>query len=115
MYEYAARLIRVVDGDTVDLELDLGLDIRFRQRVRLYGLNAPEHGSPAGEAATTFVRAWFEDVGELFLVQTRKDKREKYGRYLGVILSPSMHSLNDALIQEGHAFPWDGLGARPIA
>ena len=42
MYEYKAKLVRVVDGDTIDCEIDLGFDITVRQRVRFAGINAPE-------------------------------------------------------------------------
>lgn len=112
MYEYSAIVLRVIDGDTLDLDIDLGLET-FRQiRVRLAGLNAAEHGTPAGDAATEFVSEWLNTVAHRVTITTVKDKTEKYGRYLATVAGPH-GTLNDALLTTGHALPWDGKGARP--
>lgn len=114
MYEYAATVVRVIDGDTVDLVIDLGLHVQTATRVRLLGLNAAEHGTPEGDAAT----AWLRDklpVGYLLMVRTKKDKTEKYGRWLGTLIrSGETTSLNTQLIEAGHAKTWDGEGLRPV-
>ena len=118
IYIYKAELIRVVDGDTVDLVIDLGFDTSRRERFRLYGIDAPEMNTKAGKEA----KAWLEDAirpPEPIYVQTvqlsTKAKRDKYGRFLAVLydelptLIPIMRepihpaSINARMIVEGHA------------
>ena len=90
MYEYRATLARVIDGDTYDLQIDLGLRVHTLARVRLRGVDTPEtygvrRGSEEwqrGKAATAFVQAWFERHGPELLVRTFKDRRGKFGRWL---------------------------------
>src|ERR1700712_4225515 len=98
MYEYGATVVDIHDGDTLHLEVDLGLDIDTKLTVRLYGLNAPELSTPEGKAALVWVQQWFTanaPTGKCVL-HTIKDHREKYGRYLGVVLSADLaHNLND--------------------
>ncbi|MEW1565845.1 thermonuclease family protein [Streptomyces sp. NPDC093509] len=107
MYEYAARLVKVVDGDTVDLDVDLGFDIHTRQRIRLLGINCPEHGSIAGDDATAFTKQWLTEHGPDLTLRTVKDRKEKYGRLLGTIVA-STRILNSDLVTEGHAVDYDG-------
>ena len=120
IYIYKASLVRVVDGDTVDLIIDLGFDTSRKERFRLYGIDAPELRTAAGKVA----KAWLEDALmplESIYVQTlqhkTKAKRDKYGRFLAVLygdlgdidanrpmktpVSPS--SINARMIVEGHA------------
>jgi micrococcal nuclease len=118
MYEYAARVVKVVDGDTVDLTVDLGLRTYQQARVRLYGINAPEHNTPEGVTS----KAWLEQqlpVGLAVVVQTHKDKTEKYGRWLADIFVShedlvAGHSVNAVSVEAGMAKDWDGKGARPV-
>jgi micrococcal nuclease len=115
VYEYAARLDRVIDGDTIDVLVDLGFDIHVRQRVRLLGINCAEHGTAAGDDATAFTKAWIEQHGPVLTLRTVKDRKERYGRYLGQIVA-STRILNDDLITGGHAVEYDGgrrLAAQP--
>lgn len=112
MYEYNATLIKVVDGDTLRLNVDLGCDIYTNLTVRLFGIDTPERGTQEGHEASEAVKDWFftkapEGRVKLYTV---KDKREKYGRYLATVASPNNLelSLNAYLIQEGHARPYDG-------
>lgn len=107
MYEYAARAIRVVDGDTLDVDADLGFGVHVRQRIRLLGVNCPEHGTIAGDDATAYTKAWIEHYGPELVLRTVKDRREKFGRYLGQIVAAA-HVLNDDLITAGHAVDYDG-------
>jgi len=100
MFEYRATLIRVVDGDTVWLDVDLGFDVRRKDSFRLYGIDTPELGTPEGEEAKRFVEDMVED--QPLLLRTIKDRREKYGRYLGIIVVGGV-SVNDALVRAGHA------------
>ena len=83
MYEYKAKVLKVVDGDTIDLEIDHGMHIKSVQRIRLYGIDAPERFTPDGREATTWLRGMIEN--EEVTIRTIKDRTEKYGRYLGEI------------------------------
>ena len=110
MYEYSAKLDRVIDGDTVDCFIDLGFKITVKERVRLKGINTPEIRTKdlvekaKGFAAKERVEELFNGV-ESFHIKTELDKKGKYGRLLGTIILPSHVdiSLNDILLQEGHA------------
>lgn len=106
MYDYNATLIAVIDGDTVDLDIDLGLDIHNMIRVRLYGINTPElhSSSPAQRALATKAKQFAIDflTGKNITIQTYKDRKEKYGRYLATIFANG-DSLNLALITSGLA------------
>ena len=86
MYEYHAELVRVVDGDTYDLCVDLGFGISFKERFRLKGADTPEvYGSRAseeGREASAFVKALLEAQPGPLQIRTFKDKKGKYGRYL---------------------------------
>jgi len=118
MFEYRATVLRVVDGDTVDLLIDLGFSISYTHSCRLFGINAPEHGTPEGDAATAF-HAKLLPAGAPVVVRTQKDKFEKYGRILGTVFlakkdAPQGTSINDQLVAAGCAKPWDGRGARPV-
>ena len=122
MYEYSGNVISVVDGDTLHVDMDLGIDCHTLLTVRLMGVNAPEHGTPEGEAATAYVENWVHNHGGpdgLVTVQTVKDRKEKYGRYLAYIYGwregetefvpgNGGRCLNDMLIDEGHAVAYDG-------
>jgi micrococcal nuclease len=117
-YIYQATIERVVDGDTVDVVIDLGFSTFRRERIRLYGVDAPEINTEAGKLAKGFVEEWFWDNPKFFvetIVAEGKNvsKRDKYGRYLGVIatyygdLKPNDYmpdeSLNGQLLKSGHA------------
>jgi micrococcal nuclease len=110
LYEYKATLLAVVDGDTIDVDIDLGLDVHIRGRVRLNGCDAPEKRTPEGMAALTFTRAWLATAAQPFIIRTHK--REKFGRYLADVLDEERDLVAD-LIAAGHAKPWDGQGPKP--
>jgi micrococcal nuclease len=107
MYVYGARVLRVVDGDTIDTLVDLGFGITLMQRIRLLGINCPEHGTPEGDAATAYTTAWVAEHGPEFTLRTVLDKREKFGRILGIVMAGA-RTLNDDLLAAGHAVPYDG-------
>jgi len=108
MYQYRATCLAVVDGDTVDLEIDLGLEIRHRIRVRLYGIDTPElHSTVASErAAAQKARVFVIDAifGRPLIVETIKDRTEKYGRYLANVFVEGVEkSVNAQLLEAGLA------------
>lgn len=110
MYDYRARITKVVDGDTVHVDWDLGRDIHVNDTIRLYGIDTPEMGTPEGVAAKEAVYNWLALVNPfadycVVGLQTIKDKREKYGRYLGIIYDPNEpnNKLNDYLLENGFA------------
>jgi micrococcal nuclease len=100
---------KVVDGDTVDLDLDLGFSITLRQRVRLYGLDAPEVRTKdpiekaKGLESQAFVSQWFERGGDVLV---RTSKEEKYGRMLADCYREGEPSLCTELLERGLARPY---------
>lgn len=107
MYLYAAHADRVIDGDTIQLTVDVGFNIHITQRIRLLGVNCPEHGTPEGDAATAYTTQWLAQHGLDLVLRTVKDRNDKYGRLLGIVMAGA-HSLNDDLVTTGHAVPYDG-------
>mgnify|MGYP003647730007 CR=1 FL=1 len=119
MYTYKAKLIRVVDGDTVDAQIDLGFDVSVKKRIRFAGINAPESRTRdkeekvKGLAAKDRVIAILAD-NPTFTLDSRK--LGKYGRVLGEIYLNVLDGkdcltqicLNEQLIKEGHAVAYFG-------
>lgn len=119
MFEYHATVLRVVDGDTIDLDVDLGFHIHVQQRVRLAGINAPEHGTEAGDAATKFLKELLFGMRttafQQVTIQSSKPPRtEKYGRWLADVTTEHGESVSELLLAAGHAKAWDGKGKRPV-
>lgn len=104
---YAGTIDRVVDGDTLDVDLDLGCTVHVRVPLRLEHINAPEHGTPAGDAATAYLRGLLP-VGRLVTVETRRT--EKYGRRLAVVHldDGDPATVNERIVSTGHAVPYEG-------
>lgn len=102
MYEYKAQVTKVVDGDTVHARVDLGCDVRLDMTIRLYGIDAPELPTVAGIAAKEWLIEKLAFTDGHVTLRTVKDRREKYGRYLGV-LEQGAESLNDAMVEAGLA------------
>jgi len=108
MYEYKAKLLRVIDGDTIDCIIDLGFNVRIKERIRLKGIDTPEtrtkdlEEKKRGLAAKERVLEAFQD-NDCFTVHTEV-RKGKFGRTLGIIYLPDRKkSLNDMLLEEGHA------------
>jgi|TARA_Y100000310_G_scaffold323406_1_gene383699 micrococcal nuclease len=107
MYEYKATIRRVVDGDTVDVTLDLGFDILYNNRIRLLGIDTSEirtrdlEEKALGLAAKDRVKELCP-VGSTVILKTTKDDRGKFGRILGEIFVEGQ-SLNKMLVDEGLA------------
>ncbi len=113
-YAYGGVVVKTVDGDTLDLVVDLGMSLHMDLRVRLDGANSAEHGTPEGDAATAAVVAWLVTHPGPYLVKTRKDRREKFGRLLATITAPDGHELVTDMKATGHIADWDGQGVRPL-
>ena len=115
MYTYKAKLDRVVDGDTIDVNIDLGFDITVHKRVRLAGIDTPESRTRDLEEKKRGLAAKYRlteilDMGSL-VVESKEVG--KYGRVLGVlIIYPDNLDLpinvNEMLVDEGHAVEYDG-------
>ena len=118
MYEYNCTITRVVDGDTVDVDVDLGWDTwRRGERIRLYGIDTPEcrtrddEEKAAGLLAKKFVEQMLH-VGETYKLETRE--KGKFGRYLGVIKIAGDLTINTALVTEHLAVPYMGQSKQEI-
>lgn len=107
LYNYRCQLLRVVDGDTVDLEVDLGLETYRKVKCRLYGLNAPEKNTQEGKAAAAWLADRLAKVKTLY-VETLKDRTEKYGRYLAILTDENGTVINGEILQAGHAKEYYG-------
>lgn len=116
-FKFNAKLVRVLDGDTVELDLDLGFHLTLRHIVRVWGIDCPElegATAAAGEAAKAFTVAWFAACTGPLLVHTFKPNPEdKYGRYLATIMRDEADpGLGCALQAAGMAVPYSG-GKKP--
>ena len=106
MYLYNAKLVRVIDGDTIDAVIDLGFDVWIKKRVRLYGINTPEtrtrdlEEKQAGIAAKKRLQELIDDSGGKFRIQSHGIG--KYGRCLGTLFIDDTN-INVLLLEEGLA------------
>ena len=108
LFHYTARVQSVYDGDTCRVDIDLGLGIWIRnEKLRLVRINAPEMTGPekiAGTASRDWLRGLID--GQEIIIETVKDRRGKYGRYLAEIWIQQGEcwiNVNDALVTAGHA------------
>jgi len=119
MYEYACKVERVVDGDTIDVVLDLGFDILYKSRVRLYGIDTPESRTrnkdekARGEMAAAFLENAINN-GKQVVIQTKlKDSRGKFGRVLGDVVVDGIN-INQSMIDNYHAVAYFGQSKEAI-
>jgi micrococcal nuclease len=116
MYEYYVRKVEnVVDGDTIDVLIDLGFDILFQSRVRLAGIDTPESRTKdlkekaLGLESKEYLKKHLKDAKSVVIKTEKMDSSEKYGRILGwVYVNGDTESLNDKMINDGYA--WGYLG-----
>lgn len=126
LYHYKADVLEVYDGDTITVNLDLGLRIwQHNERIRLWKINTPEVRGPereAGLAVRDYVRGLI--LGKTVIIRTILDKRGedqtgKYGRLLGEVLLPdgsgNLININELLLAEGKARPMGADGSSPPA
>jgi micrococcal nuclease len=120
MYEYRVKkVLKIVDGDTIDVDIDLGFSISYTQRVRLAGIDTPESRTRdlaekalglESKKKLTEMLAGAKDI----VIRTEKpDSTEKYGRILGwLFVDGAEQSVNHTLIASGYA--WDYMGATKV-
>ena len=120
MYIYNAKCIRVVDGDTIDAEIDLGFDVKIKKRIRLAGINAPESRTrnlvekKLGLAAKEKLKDMMEGAANCFELESKE--LGKYGRVLGKLHIDKIAGkdvitkvcINDELVKQGYATEYDG-------
>jgi micrococcal nuclease len=116
---YVKKVTKVVDGDTIDVDIDLGFDISFSSRVRLAGIDTPESRTTdkaekaLGLEAKAYLKHEIEAAKSVVIKTEKMDSSEKYGRILGwVFLDGSDVSLNQKMIADGYA--WGYLGDTKI-
>ena len=119
MYNYKISPLRVIDGDTIDAEIDLGFDVKIKKRIRFMGINTPEtrtkdlEEKAKGFAAKDRVKQLLEGCENITL---KSHGVGKFGRCLGEIMLDmvdgqeklTLESLNELLIKEGHAVEYHG-------
>lgn len=108
LYHYSARVTGAYDGDTITVEIDLGLKTAVKgEKLRLHRINAPEMRGDekvAGKASRDYLRSRI--LGKEVIIETIKDKKGKYGRYLAEIWQEQdgeYVNINDELVAQGHA------------
>ena len=119
MYIYEISLVRVIDGDTIDAEIDLGFNVKIKKRIRFVGIDTPESRTrdleekARGLAAKDRVKALLEGCSK---IQLTSHGVGKFGRCLGELSIDivdgkeglTMTNLNELLIKEGHAVEYHG-------
>jgi len=119
MYNYKISPVRVIDGDTIDAEIDLGFDVKIKKRIRFMGINTPESRTrdleekARGLAAKDRVKQLLEGCDNIKLTSHGVGK---YGRCLGELFIDvldgkeclTLESINELLIKEGHAVEYHG-------
>ena len=116
MYEYFVREVtKVVDGDTIDVIIDLGFDIMFASRVRLAGIDTPESRTTdkkekaLGLESKKYLADRLKDAKNIIIKTEKMDSSEKYGRILGwLYVAGEGNSINHEMIEKGYA--WGYLG-----
>jgi len=119
MYEYSCKVERVVDGDTIDVVLDLGFNILHKCRVRLYGIDTPESRTrnldekARGKLAGSFLKEAI-DKGKKVVIQTKlKDSKGKFGRVLGEVVVDGVN-INVKMVDENYAVAYYGQSKEDI-
>ncbi len=120
MYEYRVKKITgVVDGDTIDVEIDLGFNVSFSQRVRLAGIDTPESRTKdkfeksLGIESKEYLKSKLKDAALVVIKTEKPDSSEKYGRILGwLYVDGDTISINDHMIEDGYA--WGYLGETKV-
>jgi len=115
-YIYRIRSIhKVVDGDTIDADIDLGFDISLTKRIRLAGVDTPESRTTdlkekaMGLESKEWLKKKLEGAKDIIIKTELPDSTEKYGRIIGhLFINGQETSLNNQMIDEGYALAYDG-------
>ena len=123
MYEYRCKVVHIVDGDTVDVDIDLGFGVWMKkQRIRLYGIDTPESRTrdleekKYGLAAKAFLTGMLDDEAGITL-KTHKDAEGKFGRILGELWRTTNYadqSINEYMVEQNHAVEYFGQSKEDI-
>jgi micrococcal nuclease len=116
MYEYYVRKVEnVVDGDTIDVLIDLGFDILFQSRVRLAGIDTPESRTKdlaekaLGLESKEYLKKHLKDAKSVVIKTEKMNSSEKFGRILGwLYVNGDTESVNDKMINDGYAWGYMG-------
>ena len=120
MYKYFVKEVtKVVDGDTIDVIIDLGFDIMFSSRVRLAGIDTPESRTTdkaekaLGLESKEYLKKNLKDAKSIVIKTEKMNSSEKYGRILGwLYINDDTESINDKMINDGYA--WGYLGETKV-
>ena len=116
MFEYRVKQVtKVVDGDTIDVDIDLGFSISYSQRLRLAGIDTPESRTTdkfeksLGIESKDYLKSKLKDAKDIVVKTEKPDSSEKYGRILGwVYLDGNAKSVNEQMIEDGYAWGYMG-------
>jgi len=116
MYEYSVKkVLKVIDGDTIDVDIDLGFNVSYTQRVRLAGIDTPESRTKdlkekaLGLEVKDYLSKRLKDAKVIVIKTELPDSTEKYGRILGwIYVDGEKISVNENMIKEGYAWTYDG-------
>ena len=122
MYEYRCEVVKIIDGDTIRVDVDLGFGIWSRnETVRLYGIDTPESRTrdleekKYGLAAKQFLTNMLDDSGGIKL---KSHGKGKFGRILGELWRTTNYadkSINEYMVEKHHAAPYHGQSKQDIA
>ena len=119
MYEYGCQVTRVVDGDTIDVDLDLGFDIIYKCRVRLYGIDTPESRTRnkdekvRGKLASKFLQDAINNGDHVILRTQLKDSKGKFGRVLASVIVDGI-DINQSMVTNHMAVRYEGQSKKDI-
>lgn len=116
MYEYRIKQVtKIVDGDTIDVDVDLGFSISYSQRLRLAGIDTPESRTTdkfektLGLESKEYLKTKFKEAKDIIVKTELPDSSEKYGRILGwVYVNGNSKSINEQMIEDGYAWSYMG-------
>jgi micrococcal nuclease len=116
MYEYRVKkVLKVVDGDTIDVDIDLGFNVSYTQRVRLAGIDTPESRTTdlrekaLGLEVKEYLKSLLDSTDDIVIQTEKPDSSEKYGRILGwLFIDDEETSINEKMINDGYAWEYDG-------
>jgi len=114
-----SKVTKVVDGDTIDVILDMGFDIMYKQRVRLYGIDTPESRTrdleekKYGLLSKEFLKRQLKDASRIVIKTYKGDETGKFGRILGDVWCDGV-SVNKLMCKQGHAVEYYGQNKKLV-